>query len=63
MISEAQKKSARKWDAANMTTVACRITNAKAQAFKEACRALGTVPNRVLNEAISRTIAEAKKDG
>lgn len=62
-VSEAQKAAIIKWDKENMTTVGCRITRAKAAAFKEACKALGTKPNQVFKQAIDQTIDAAKKSG
>ena len=58
-MNEARKRANAKWDKENMTTRACRVTKIRAQAFKEACAALGTLPSRVFQEAIDRTIAEA----
>lgn len=49
----------KKWDRENMTVVGCRITKAKAQEFKEACAALGLVPNQVIKQAIEETIKKA----
>ena len=49
----------KKWDRENMTVVGCRITKAKAQEFKEACAALGLVPNQVIRQAIEETIKKA----
>ena len=49
----------KKWDRENMTVVGCRITKAKAQEFKEACAALGMVPNQVIKKAIEETIKKA----
>ena len=60
-MTESRKKANIKWDKANMTVVGCRITRTKAQEFKEACAALGTVPNQILQEAVNRIIAEAEK--
>ena len=60
-MNESQKKAAAKWDKENMTTMTCRVTKTKAGAFKGACAVLDTRPNRVFQEAIDRTIAEAEK--
>ena len=60
-ISEARKLANRKWDKENMTQIACRLTKKKATLFKEACQEIGIVPNRVLLNAIDRTIEEAEK--
>ena len=58
-MTESRKKANIKWDKANMTVVGCRITRTKAQEFKEACAALGVVPNQILLKAVENTIAEA----
>ena len=60
-MNEARKRANVKWDKENMTTLACRVTKVRAQAFREACAALATLPSRVFQEAIDRTIAEADK--
>ena len=60
-MNEARKRANVKWDKENMTTLACRVTKIRAQAFKDACAALDTLPSRVFQEAIDRTIAEANK--
>lgn len=49
----------KKWDRENMTVVGCRITKEKAREFKEACAALGLVPNQVIKKAIEETIKKA----
>lgn len=59
-ISESRKNANRKWDKENMTQVACRLTKKKAALFKEACQKIGTVPNRVLLNAIDETIKKAE---
>ena len=61
-MTEAQKKANKKWDSQNMTVLGCKVTKDKAQAFKDACAALGSVPNRVLMEIIDKTIAEANNN-
>ncbi len=58
-VSDAQKAASLKWDKENMTTVGCRITRAKANQFKEACKTIGTVPNQVFLKAIEDTINAA----
>lgn len=49
----------KRWDRENMTVVGCRITKEKAREFKEACAALGLVPNQVIKKAIEETIKKA----
>lgn len=46
-----------------MTTVGCRISRAKADRFKAACRELGTTSYAVLKEAVEYTIEQAEKKG
>ena len=58
-MTEARKKANVKWDKENMTVVGCRITKTKAQEFKDACAALGVVPNQVIKQAIEETIKKA----
>lgn len=53
-VSEAQKKSRDKWDAANMTHLACKLRRNYAEAFKAKCRERGTSPNAVFKEAVER---------
>ena len=60
-MNEARKRANVKWDKENMTTLACRVTKVRAQAFKDACAALGTLPSRVFQEAIDRTIKKAEE--
>lgn len=42
-----------KWDSANMTTLSCRVTKEKAEAFRKKCEAAGTKPNAVLLECVN----------
>lgn len=60
-MTEAKKESIAKWDKKNMVTLTCRCTKVRATAFKAACADLETKPNRVFQEAIDKTIAEADK--
>lgn len=59
VMTEARKKANAKWDKENMTIVGCRITKAKAQEFRDACAALGLVPNQILKQAVDETIKKA----
>ena len=58
-MDEARKRANQKWDRQNMTVIGCKVTKEKAQAFREACEALGAVPNRVLMDLIDQTIKKA----
>lgn len=62
-VSEAQKKASAKWDKENMTAISCRITKARAERFKSACKSLGLIPNQVLKNAIDETIEKAEDQG
>lgn len=61
MVSEKHKEATARWDKANMTTMSIRVTKARAQEFKDACKRLETVPNRVFLEAIRATVDRAKE--
>lgn len=60
-VSEAQKRSAQKWDKANMVTLSCRVSKEKALQFREACQVLETTVYQALQAAVDRTIAEAEE--
>lgn len=55
-ISDAQKKSARKWDKANMTVLACKVKKEDAERFKLYCSAHGITVNNELKEHVMRCI-------
>ena len=52
MISEAQKKAARKWDSENLTNICIRVRKEYAQRVHEICRANGTTASAIMREAI-----------
>ena len=52
-MTEAQRKANQKWDKENNTTLALKTRRDKAEAFKKACKANGTSPNAVFNEAMN----------
>lgn len=56
MVSEAQKRSNRKWDMKNMSSVSCRMRKDDAESFKKYCYEKGTTPAAVLKEYIFRCI-------
>ena len=58
-MDEARKRANKKWDKENMTVIGCKVTKEKAQAFKNACAALGEVPNQILKKTIEDTIKKA----
>lgn len=51
-ISEAKRRANNKWDAANMTTLGCRMRRDKAELFKAACTEAGTTVNAVFTAAM-----------
>ena len=55
-VSDAQKNAARKWDQANMTRLACKVTREKAARFKRICEKRGTNPNAVLLAYVNKYI-------
>lgn len=50
-VSESRRRANAKWDAANMTTLGCRMRKADAQIFKSACKDSGTTVNSVFTRA------------
>lgn len=52
MVSEAQKKAARKWDSENLTNICIRVRKEYAQRVHEICRANGTTASAIMREAI-----------
>lgn len=62
-LTEAQKRAHAKWDQENMTTVGCKLTKAKAQAFRDACKAAGDKPNRVFLAVVDEYITKYGKEG
>ena len=60
-ISQSKRAANKKWDAANMTTVGCRVTKEKAKQFKDACLAVGKNPNAVLLKCVNDFIADHAK--
>ena len=59
-VSDAQKAASAKWDKANMTILACRVTKAKAEKFKSVCKAQGLTPNAVLLKCVDHEIEKAE---
>ena len=60
-MTEARKRATQKWDRANLTSVGCKVTKEKAAQFRQACSALGVIPNQILLKAVENVIAEAEK--
>lgn len=63
MLTEKQKQSRNKWDAANMTVLGCKVRKDKAEAFKAACKRNGTSPNAVFSSAIEKFMEEHGGEG
>lgn len=57
-VSRAQRKSANKWDAEHMSTLACKIKAEEAAAFKMYAAERGTNVNALLSGYIRRCLAE-----
>ena len=50
--SEAKRKANKKWDAANMTVVGCKVRKDVAERFKAECKRRGTTVNAVFLQAM-----------
>ncbi len=59
-ISEAHKRGNRKWDAANMKTAACKLTNAEHAAFKSWAEARDLTVSGALLEYVRKCITETE---
>ena len=62
-VSEARKRANVKWDAENMTNLACRVRKERAEEFKAACKEAGTTPNAVFLEAMDNFMEKKKNPG
>lgn len=62
MPTEKQKQYRNKWDAANMTVLGCKVRKDRAEEFKAACKAAGTTPNAVFNDAIKMFVDSVCSD-
>lgn len=58
MLTEKQKKSRNKWDAANMTVLGCKVRRDRAEQFKAACKKNGTSPNAIFMAAMEKFMGE-----
>ena len=63
MLTEKQKKSRNKWDAANMTVLGCKVRRDKAEQFKVACKKNGTSPNAIFMAAMEKFMEEYGEAG
>ena len=63
MLTEKQKKSRNKWDAANMTVLGCKVRRDRAEQFKAACKKNGTSPTAILMAAMEKFMEECGEAG
>ena len=63
MLTENQKKSRNKWDAANMTVLGCKVRRDRAEQFKAACKKHGTSPNAIFLAAMEKFMEEYGEAG
>ncbi|WP_297981966.1 hypothetical protein [uncultured Oscillibacter sp.] len=63
MLTENQKKSRNKWDAANMTVLGCKVRRDRAEQFKAACKKNGTSPNAIFLAAMEKFMEEYGEAG
>ena len=52
MVTEAQKRAANKWSAANMTVLGCKVRKDYAERVRACCEANGDTVNAVLRAAL-----------
>ena len=52
--TEAQKRAAKKYQAARLASVGIKMRKEDAEAFKAACAASGTTPSAVIRNAIAQ---------
>ena len=52
LVSDAQKKAARKWDSEILTNICIRVRKEYAQRVHEICRQNGTTASAIMREAI-----------
>lgn len=55
--TEAQKRAAKKYQAAHLASVGIKMRKEDAEAFKSACKAAGTTPSAVIRDAITQFMA------
>ena len=63
MLTEKQKKSRNKWDAANMTVLGCKVRRDKAEQFKAVCKKNDTSPNAIFMAAMEKFMEEHGEAG
>lgn len=57
-VSEAHKKGNRKWDAANMAVLGCKVKKEQAEKFKQHAEQQGTTANNLLKGFVLNAIGE-----
>ena len=57
-VSEAQKKSAQKWDAANLDRISVALEKGKKDEIKKAAAKHGETMNQYVKQAIDKRLAE-----
>ena len=57
-VSEAQKKSAQKWDAANLDRISVALEKGKKEAIKAAASTHGETMNQYIKTAIDKRLKE-----
>lgn len=60
-VSESRRRANAKWDAANMTTLGCRMRKTDAEIFKAACKDSGTTVNAVFTAAAAEFLKNHKE--
>nr|DAR44586.1 MAG TPA: bifunctional protein PutA [Caudoviricetes sp.] len=61
-VSDSRRRANNKWDAANMTTLGCRMKRSDAEDFKAACKDSGTTPNAVFNTAVAEFMQDYEEE-
>ena len=61
MVSEAQKKSSRRWDRIHMRSLSCRLRTEDADLFRQHCTENNTTPGTLLKQYVNSIIEEYKK--
>ncbi|MBQ5310509.1 MAG: hypothetical protein ILP19_00490 [Oscillospiraceae bacterium] len=62
MVSEAQKRSSRRWDKEHMRSLSCRLRTEDAALFKEYCIANNTTPGTLLKEYVNSILKEYRAE-
>ena len=64
-LSDARKRANRKWDAANMQVLGCKVRRDYADAIRAAAAAAGTTPAAIMRAALDRFMEDQarQRDG